>query len=168
MSNRKTSRLWWGTTLILILAVVVTACTTATPEAPEAPAAPAECTRCGGTLTLTGYDPEGHDTTGVGSWEAGIVKSFTHIKLTRWDFSDPQGNPLDRSPTPDLAESWDSSDDGLTITFHLREGVKWANVPPVNGREVVASDVVFSFKRYNDPNNVNYGLLGPLENIEAL
>ncbi len=32
---------------------------------------------------------------------------------------------LDRSIQPQLATSWEASDDGLTHTFHLREGVKW-------------------------------------------
>lgn len=180
MKSYRKSRLLIGAVLLLVLAFVLAACggTAAPAEEPaaptEEPAAPTEepveeCgPKCGGTLTLTGYDPEGHDTTGVGAWEAGIVKSFTHIKLTRWDFSDPEGNPLDREPTPDLAESWETSDDGLTITFHLREGVKWVNIPPVNGREVIASDVVFSYNRYKDPANVNVELVGPLETVEAL
>lgn len=28
-------------------------------------------------------------------------------------------------PRPDLAESWETSTDGLEWTFHLRQGVKW-------------------------------------------
>ncbi|NLF15537.1 MAG: ABC transporter substrate-binding protein, partial [Anaerolineaceae bacterium] len=43
---------------------------------------------------------------------------------------------------PWLAESWDISDDGLTYTFHLREGVKFHD-----GSELVASDVVYSYNR---------------------
>ncbi|MCP4428482.1 MAG: ABC transporter substrate-binding protein [Chloroflexi bacterium] len=40
---------------------------------------------------------------------------------------------------PWLAESWEISDDGLTITLHLREGVMFHN-----GREMTAEDVVWS------------------------
>jgi len=49
---------------------------------------------------------------------------------------------------PDLAESWDISKDGKTYTFHLRKGVKWQNLPPVNGREVTADDLFFSLNRH--------------------
>ncbi|MBN1284021.1 MAG: ABC transporter substrate-binding protein [Anaerolineae bacterium] len=42
--------------------------------------------------------------------------------------------------TGDLAESWEISEDGLTWTFHLHQGVKWHD-----GEELTADDVVFSF-----------------------
>src|SRR5262245_43953579 len=32
---------------------------------------------------------------------------------------------------PGAAEKWDVSDDGLTWTFHLREGLKWSNGDPL-------------------------------------
>ena len=47
----------------------------------------------------------------------------------------------------DLAEGWEASSDRLTWTFHLRPGVKWANVAPLSGRALVAEDVVATFKR---------------------
>jgi len=47
---------------------------------------------------------------------------------------------------PDLAESWDVSDDGLSYTFHLRQGVKFHT-----GQEVTAEDVKFTFERLYDP-----------------
>ncbi len=47
---------------------------------------------------------------------------------------------------PMLAESWEVSDDLMTYTFHLRQGVEFHN-----GTEFEASDVVFSFERMLDP-----------------
>ena len=47
---------------------------------------------------------------------------------------------------PALATSWEQSDDGLTWTFHLREGVKFTN-----GTDFTAEDVLWSFNRILDP-----------------
>jgi peptide/nickel transport system substrate-binding protein len=52
-------------------------------------------------------------------------------------------------PGPDLAESWQQADD-LTYVFKLRQGVKWHNIAPVNGRELVADDIVFSYDRVRE------------------
>lgn len=52
----------------------------------------------------------------------------------------------DLSMEPALATDWTISDDGLTWTFNLREGVTWHN-----GREFTADDVVFSYERIMDP-----------------
>lgn len=51
-------------------------------------------------------------------------------------------------PTGDLAESWEITPDGLEYIFKLRPGVKWQNLPPVNGRAFTAEDVVFSLSRF--------------------
>lgn len=46
----------------------------------------------------------------------------------------------------DLAESWDISDDGLVITFHLRKGVKWHD-----GKPFTAKDVLYTYQVTVDP-----------------
>jgi len=45
-----------------------------------------------------------------------------------------------------MAESWEFTDPG-TIVFHLRRGIHWQNLPPVNGREFTADDVAYHFHR---------------------
>ena len=44
--------------------------------------------------------------------------------------------------SPSLAKSWEVSEDGLTYTFHLQEGVNFSN-----GSPLTSSDVYYSFKR---------------------
>jgi oligopeptide transport system substrate-binding protein len=48
--------------------------------------------------------------------------------------------------TPDLAESWDVSADGMTYTFHLRKNAKFHD-----GRPVTAQDVIYSWERAASP-----------------
>ncbi len=47
---------------------------------------------------------------------------------------------------PDLAESWDISDDGKKYTFNLREGIKFSNGDPVK-----ASDFKWAIERASNP-----------------
>jgi peptide/nickel transport system substrate-binding protein len=49
-----------------------------------------------------------------------------------------------------LAASYEVSPDGLQITFKLREGTKWHDIDPVNGREVDVDDVLYSFSRHKE------------------
>ena len=48
---------------------------------------------------------------------------------------------------PALATDWETSDDGLVWTFHLREGVHFQKGEFQDGREVTADDVVYSMER---------------------
>lgn len=52
----------------------------------------------------------------------------------------------DLNVVPSLAASWAISDDGLTYTFNLVEGVRFHN-----GRELTSADVRYSFERLLDP-----------------
>jgi len=46
-------------------------------------------------------------------------------------------NPLTTLPEPGLAESWELSDGGKVMTFHLRRGVKWFDGQPFGARDVI-------------------------------
>ncbi|MGH3103772.1 MAG: peptide ABC transporter substrate-binding protein [Gaiellaceae bacterium] len=81
----------------------------------------------------------------------------------------------DLEPLPNLAESWEVSEDGKTVTFTLRGDGKWTNGDPVT-----AKDFEYSWKRTVSPELAAdyayqfYGIVGALEyngckkNCEAL
>lgn len=52
----------------------------------------------------------------------------------------------DMNVVPWLARDWERSEDGLTWTFYLEEGVTFSN-----GREMTAEDVKWTFDRLTDP-----------------
>ena len=53
---------------------------------------------------------------------------------------------------PALAESWEISEDGLTYTFDLRDGVTWHD-----GSPLTAGDVVYSYDRWATNNGWRFG-----------
>ncbi len=63
-----------------------------------------------------------------------------------------------------LAKSWDISEDGLTYTFHLHDGVKFHD-----GSEMTASDVVYSLNRARseDSTNAQKGLFAGITDVSA-
>ena len=71
----------------------------------------------------------------------------------------------DGSVQPGLAASWTISDDGLSYTFQLREGVTFHD-----GTAFEASDVVFSLDRARaeDSTNAQKALFAGIEGVEAL
>jgi peptide/nickel transport system substrate-binding protein len=66
---------------------------------------------------------------------------------------------------PDLAKSWDISDDGLTYTFHLQEGVKFHD-----GTDFNAEDVKFSLDRAraDDSTNAQKALFAAIDKVEVV
>ena len=103
----------------------------------------------GGVLTrASAWDPPVIDprlTQSVGLYQ---FAALAGSRLVRYTFPDEAPGPTDMNLKGDLAESWQSSPDHRVWTFKLRQGVKWHNVPPLNGRELVAADVKFCFEAY--------------------
>lgn len=69
----------------------------------------------------------------------------------------------------DLAEKWETPDPN-TYLFHLRQGVKFQNLPPVNGRAMTADDVAYSINRANtkNPAFTNTWMWTSLTSIQAV
>jgi peptide/nickel transport system substrate-binding protein len=65
-------------------------------------------------------------------------------------------SPKDMSPQPDggLAESWETSPDGLVWTFHIRSGVTWSDGVPLT-----AKDIAYTYNRILDggPESASWG-----------
>jgi len=89
-------------------------------------------------------------------WDPNMgTNETTHIVLNRAHATLLQFHYGTKYPTwnfdisrDSLAQSWETSADGLTYTFHLRQGVRWQNKPPMNGREFVAEDVKWTLERH--------------------
>jgi peptide/nickel transport system substrate-binding protein len=103
----------------------------------------------GGVLTrASAWDPPAIDprmTQSVGLFQ---FIGLTSNRLLRYSFPDEATGYTDLSLKGDLAESWQGSPDQRQWTFKLRRGVKWQNVPPLKGRELVAADVKYCFEAY--------------------
>ncbi len=118
----------------------------------------AEELKAGGTLRiasiqsdLDAFDPlTGYS---IDSWE--ILRATTR-QLVTYPGS-PDGLKEDTVLVPDLAASWDISDDGKTHTFHLKDDVYFSGSVE---RKIVAGDFVYGIKRFCDPNKqvaaINY------------
>ncbi len=93
--------------------------------------------------------------------------SFTHSRLVKVKAGTavvPGTQPLE----PDLAESWSQPND-RTYVFRLRKGVRWHPKPPVNGRELTADDVKYTYDRFLQvKGNPNRSTLGHVEKIDVL
>lgn len=100
-------------------------------------------------LSLVGCLPWGRSDGTLRLWDSGPVtldpaiavdfSSYAHIVNI---FSGLVRLDNDLRVVPDIAERWEKSDDGLTYTFYLREGVRFHS-----GREVTAADLKYSWER---------------------
>jgi peptide/nickel transport system substrate-binding protein len=103
----------------------------------------------GGVLTrASAWDPPVIDprlTQSIGLFQ---FAGLTSNRLVRHAFTEEASGYYDLSLKGDLAEAWQGSADQRVWTFKLRRGVKWQNVPPVKGRELVAADVKYCFEQY--------------------
>jgi peptide/nickel transport system substrate-binding protein len=121
----------------------------------------------GGILHVRGRDPVHFDPHLTRNQRTQTALSFMYSKLLRHKVG-PDVPPGTFIVESDLAERWESPDD-TTYVFHLRQGVTWQNKPPVNGRELVAEDVKFTYDRFlTEKSNPARQLLESVERVEVV
>ncbi|HUM82749.1 MAG TPA: peptide ABC transporter substrate-binding protein [Lachnospiraceae bacterium] len=99
----------------------------------------ATTTSSGKTLTVElGPDPETVDPALNSSVDGGNYITFCFDNLLSID--------KDNKVIGACAEKWETSTDGLTWTFHLRDGLKWSD-----GSDLTANDFVYSWQRVANP-----------------
>ncbi len=137
--------------LLLVFTLVATQCVVpATPAAPEAPAEPAEAeapAEAPEEEAAPAEEPEEISITYATQQTTVTLDPAIHVDETEsfhvMNVYEPLVWPTKGgAPQPHLAESWEVSDDGLTYTFKLKEGVKFHD-----GTELTAEDVAFSMDR---------------------
>jgi peptide/nickel transport system substrate-binding protein len=123
--------------------------------------------RRGGILRVRGWDPPHFDPHLTRNFMTMTTLSFVYSKLLRHKVG-AEVPPGIFAVEPDLAERWEQPNE-TTYIFHLRKGVRWHSKPPVNGRELVADDVKFTFNRFlTVKGNPERYLLDPVDRVEVV
>ena len=133
------------------------------------PEAQAQTPKRGGTLRLTlisdpvtGFDPQQ-----TISFVTHVPLSFAYSRLLKVK-AGPSVKPMTYPLEPDLAESWTQPNE-TTYIFKLKKGVQWHPKPPVNGRELTADDVKYSYDRFlTVKGNPNRPVLESIDKIDVL
>jgi len=144
------------------------ACGSRKPASPSSPAAQtAKQPKKGGVLTYAGGNGYAYDTQRR-TFDPCIqtqfgAKGYTlfYERLLGYDLRTYELQP-------ELAQKWEQPSQ-TEFVFHLQPNVKWQNKPPVNGRPLVADDVVWSLERArtDDPKFFSRSLLSHVDQITA-
>jgi peptide/nickel transport system substrate-binding protein len=97
--------------------------------------------RAGGTAVVAGGGEIASGTNVFGAPEYLSVQHQQFVNLMTLIAYDEAS-----APVPYLAESWEVSEDGTEVTFHLRQDVFWHD-----GEQTDAHDVAFTYLRVTDP-----------------
>ena len=166
MKGPSRSKRRFGVSMLLVGALVATSCggddddatssatavdTSATGETGDAPSADGGVLTFGNHSSLTNLDP---DLATVGNDNEWLFPAYDRlVHLT------PNGDFI-----PGLAESWELSEDGLTLTFHLRDGVVFHD-----GSSFTSDVAVTNLERsINLEGSINASALSAIASVEAV
>ena len=144
-----------------LTAAILAACSPAPEAEPAAPASDAGAAAepggptKGGTLRLMGHqEVAGMSPNNLGASVQETVIYAIHNPLVLGDYQ--------QVTQPVLAESYEVAEDGLTYTFHLRQGVKFHD-----GKEFTAADVKYTYDFYRNPDNA-MTIVGDFQGIDTV
>jgi peptide/nickel transport system substrate-binding protein len=151
--------IWLIVSCLMVLSMVLVSCGTKTPTTTPTtkPTQAAGIPQYGGTFTYrqnvdaTYWDPyfvvgAGGAILGTGLTYESLGMPDLTIDRNVWDYK-TTFIPVKYSAGR-LAESWELPDP-QTIVFHIRKGVKFQDIAPVNGREMTAYDIEYKYNREN-------------------
>lgn len=106
----------------------------------------------------------------ITSLDPAFAKDQRNIWAVNQLYNTLVGLDKDMNIIPELANSWDISEDGMVYTFNLRDNVYFHEYSFIKNRTVTADDVVFSLKRLTDPNLASPGswTMNKVKSITAL
>lgn len=169
MSLSPTRRIFWASLLAALLTVVVlAACASATPPEPsgQSTAAPPQPSATAAPPTSTPLPRGGNltirlaaDIPDLRPWQP---RSRGEEQLISVLYSGLMRLDDQLRPQPDLAERWEATADGRTLTFTLRSGLSWHDGAPLD-----AGDVLFTLDRLRSLPPTSTALLADLRYITA-
>lgn len=134
---------------------------------PEPPGTP----KRGGTAKLRYISDIPHaDPTFTAAYLQAGVYNFIYNRPLHYKVG-PHGryDGIDLDPKRGLAQSVEVTDDGVTYILKFKQGIKWHNLPPLNGRAFTAEDVRWTYDHYmNEPGSVETAFFADVEKLEVV
>ncbi len=164
MSQKKSVKVWCLALSAILLVSFLGACgggnAPAAPAAPAASAAPGAAPAAPGSAAPGSAAAPAADAAAVDNSIVRVARAedvtywdpLDHVTLVMWSiarsiYDQLLGKTVDGEIYGRLAESWEISDDQLSWTFKIKEGVKFHN-----GEDLTAHDVKFTFDRFLNEN----------------
>lgn len=121
--------------------------------------------KAGGILRLSSDAPPHWDVTSpIGGTLASFAPRHMNglITFKKGDHADNHSLELEG----DLADSWEQIDD-VTYEFHINKDVYWHDLEPMNGRQLIASDIQYALEVYKSESSVIGPLLEVVDRFET-
>ena len=169
----KKGTLWGLITLLIVASMILASCSSSTTATTATTTSSTTITTTTTTTATTSLGPTTtstatsttsvtvtvNDSTDPGLWDpngGSILSSLEFLYMDSLFGADWTANPSvqnyqlsywDESyVTGDLLSDWEFNTPGV-LTMHVRKGVYWQNLPPVNGRELTSADILFHMNR---------------------